>query len=137
MKPKRSLEVQLMVDHAQLTSAEITRVLTIPGDVKWDAGESYKPSATSNEQKYQFSRWALREVAGSLNELPDAIRRIRERSQAIEKKFADLPIGTTVSLTLFITETDTVMAMGIDSAMIGFLARINAGLEMSLVVRTG
>jgi hypothetical protein len=35
---------------------------------------------------------------------------------------------------VFVTETDTVIGMGIDAEAIKLLARINAGLEVSLVV---
>jgi len=45
-----------------------------------------------------------------------------------------LPADTNVSLTLFITETDTVIGMGIEGDAIRLLARINASIEISLVV---
>ncbi len=52
----------------------------------------------------------------------------------MEQKFLLLPTGTTVSLTLFVTETDTVIGMGIEAEVVKLLARINAGIEVSLVV---
>ncbi len=130
----RRLEVQLMVDHPQLQSAELARLITLPADETWDVGQPYKPSPTSLEQRYQFSRWAIRAIATSLDGLPEAIRELARRVQGVEQRFLLLPSDTTVSLTLFVTETDTVMGMGIDADAIKLLARINAGLEISLVV---
>lgn len=130
----RRLEVQLMVDHPQLLSTELEKLLTLPADEHWDAGQSYRPSPNSPEQRYQFSRWALRSVATSLDELADVIRMLTERIRGIEQKFHLLPNDATVSLTLFVTETDTVIGMGIDAEVIKLLAQINAGIEVSLVV---
>lgn len=123
-----------MVDHPQLRSAELANLLTLAADEHWDVGQSYRPSRSSPEQHYQFSRWALREAANSLDELADAIRALTKRIQGIEEKFQLLPSDSTVSLTLFVTETDTVIGMGIDAAVIKLLARINGGIEVSLVV---
>jgi len=130
----RRLEVQLMVDHPQLQSAELEKLLTLPADEHWDVGQSYRPTPNSPEQRYQFSRWALRAVANSLDELADVMQVLTQRIRGIEQKFHLLPSDSTVSLTLFVTETDTVIGMGIDAEAIKLLARINAGIEVSLVV---
>jgi len=61
----RKLEIQLAVEHPQLQSAELEKLLTLPADKHWDVGQSYRPSSRSSEQRYQFSRWAIREVANS------------------------------------------------------------------------
>jgi len=125
-----------MVDHPRLQSAELERLLTLPADEYWDVGQSYRPSPNSPEQHYQFSRWALRAVSSSLDELADVIRVLTHRIQGIEQKFHLLPNDSTVSLTLFVTETDTVIGMGIDTEVIKLLAQINAVIEISLVVIT-
>jgi len=123
-----------MVDHPQLQSAELAKLLTFPADESWDVGQTYKPSPNSPEQRYQFSRWAIRAVGTSLDGLSEAIRELASRIRGVEQRFLLLPSDTTVSLTLFVTETDTVIGMGIDAEAIKLLARINAGLEVSLVV---
>lgn len=130
----RMLEVQLMVDHPQLQSAELAALLALPADETWDIGQAYKPSPNSPEQRYQFSRWAIRAAGSSLDELPGVIRELASRVQGVEQRFRLLPSDTTVSLTLFVTETDTVIGMGLNAETIKLLARINAGLEVSLVV---
>jgi hypothetical protein len=130
----RRLEAQLMVDHPQLPSAHLASVLSLPADEGWDVGQSYRPSRSAPEQQYQFSRWALRETVTSLDELSVALAALAQRVQAIEHTFQHLPAGTTVSLTLFVTETDTVMGMGIAADVVALLARIRAGIEISLVV---
>lgn len=130
----RKLEVQLMVDHPHISSSELAKLLTLPPDEHWDVGQRYRPTPDSSEQRYQFSRWALRETASSLDELATAIRALTHRIYGIEPKFHSLPSDSTVSLTLFVTETDTVIGMGIDQKTIGLLARIKAGIEVSLVV---
>ena len=132
----RRLEVQLMVDHPQIQSAELEKLLTLPADLRWDVGQCYKPSLSAPEQHYQFSRWALRAVADSIDELPNVIRVLAQRIQGIQRKFHLLPNGSTVTLTLFVTESDTVIGMGVDAEVIKLLARINAGIEISLVVTT-
>lgn len=137
MTAARKLEVQLIVDHPTLLSSELARILTLPADEHWDAGQSYKPTPTSPQQRYQFSRWALRTVVGCLDELPDAIRVMTSRIQGIEQQFRLLPGDSTVSLTLFATEMDTVIGMGIDAETVNLLARIRAGIEVSLVVTSG
>ncbi|MFN9489636.1 MAG: hypothetical protein ACK59Y_07655 [Betaproteobacteria bacterium] len=123
-----------MVDHPQLRSVELTNLLTLPADESWDVGQTYRPSPNSPEQRYQFSRWAIRAAGASLDGLTDAIRELANRIQGVEQKFLLLPTGTTVSLTLFVTETDTVIGMGIEAEVVKLLARINAGIEVSLVV---
>ena len=40
----RRLEVQLMVDHPELQSAELERLLSLPADEHWDVGQSYRAS---------------------------------------------------------------------------------------------
>jgi hypothetical protein len=130
----RRLEVQLMVDHPQLRSAELEALLTLPADEHWDVGQSYRPSPSSREQHYQFSRWALSVVANSLDDLVDVMQVLTERIRGIEQKFHLLPKDSTVSLTLFVTETDTVIGMGIDAESMKLLARINANIEVSLVI---
>lgn len=130
----RKLEVQLMVDHPKLQSCELESLLMLPADETWNVGQTYKPSHNSSEQRYQFSRWAIRAVAASLEQLPEAIRELTSRIQGMEQRFLLLPSDTIVSLTLFVTETDTVIGMGIDVEVIRLLARINAGIEISLVV---
>lgn len=133
----RKLEVQLMVDHPTLLSSELAKILTLQADECWDVGQSYKPTPTSSQQRYQFSRWALRTVVGCLDELNDAICVMTRRIQSIEQQFHLLPSDSTVSLTLFVTEIDTVIGMGIDAETIKLLARIRAGIEISLVVSSG
>jgi hypothetical protein len=131
---KRYLEVQLMVDHPRLQSAELEKLLTLPPDKHWDVGQRYKPWPSAGEQCYQFSRWALRELANSLDDLPETIAKLTQRILPIEEKFHLLPDDTNVALTLFVTETNTVFGIGIAPETIQLLARINAGIEMSLVV---
>jgi len=132
----RKLEIQLMVDHPRLQSAELEKLLTLPADEYWDVGQTYRPSPRSSEQRYQFSRWALRIEANSLDDLTDAVHALLQRIRGIEQKFHLLPDDSKVGLTLFVTETDTVIGMGIDTEAIKLLARINAGIEISLVVTT-
>lgn len=130
----RTLEVQLMVDHPQLQSGQLAQILALPADVQWDVGQTYRPTPTSSEQIYRFSRWSIRATANSLDQLADTIQELAHRIRGIEGNFRKLPSDSTVSLTLFVTETDTVIGMGIDAPAISLLARINAGLEVSLVV---
>ena len=134
---ERKLEVYLIVDHPILSSSELSRILTLPADECWDVGQKYKPAPTSSQQHYQFSRWALRSVADSLNDLPRAINVLTSRIRGIEQKFLLLPSDSTISLTLFATEIDTVIGMGIDVETVNLLARIHACIEVSLVVTSG
>lgn len=131
----RKLEVQLMVDHPRLRSKELENILKLAPDEHWDYGQRYRPTPSSSEQRYQFSRWALRTKAASPDELDGAIRTLAQRIERIEGQFGLLPGDATVTLTLFVTETNTVIGMGIDADVIKLLARINAGVEVSLVVR--
>lgn len=122
-----------MVDHPLLRSDELTELLTISADESWDVGQEYWPSPTSPKQRYRFSRWAVRAAVATLNDLPIAIRELMNRIQGKEQRFLLLPCDATVSLTLFITETDTVASMGLESGLIRFLAKINARIEISLI----
>jgi hypothetical protein len=78
--------------------------------------------ANSPEQRYLFSRWAIRAVEASLGGLPDAISELANRIQGVEQRFLLLPTDTTVSLTLFVTEIDTVIGMGIEAEVVKLLA---------------
>ena len=127
----RKLEVQLMVDHPHLKSVELEKILTLPADEHWDVGDVVPKWP---ERRYQFSRWAFCEVANSLDELPDVMKVLTERIRGIEQNFHLLPSNSKIGLTLFVTETDTVIGMGIDADSIKMLARINAGIEVSIVV---
>jgi hypothetical protein len=131
---RRRLEAQLTVDHPLLPLAHLASILALPADEGWDVGQIYRPSRRSPEQRYQFSRWALRELAASLDELPAALEALIRRVQPLEHAFHRLPAGTTVSMTLFVTETHTVVGMGISADTISLLARIRAGIEISLVL---
>ncbi len=75
-------------------------------------------------------------MANSLDDLADAVQTLLQRIRGIEERFHLLPSDSTVGLTLFITEIDAVIGMGIDNETIKVLARINAGIEVSLVVTT-
>lgn len=130
----RRLEVQLMVDHPELHSDDLEKLLTLRPDETWNVGQTYKPSPHSSEQRYRFTRWAIRAIGASVDDLPYTVREIANRIQGVEQRFLMLPRDATVSLTLFVTEIDTVIGMGIDPETIKLLARIKAGLEVSLVV---
>ena len=130
----RRLEVHLTVDHPRFSSAELEKLLALHADERWDAGQRYRPSPDSAEQSYQFSRWALREFACSLDELTEATHNLALRVQKIEHRFSLLPSDADITLTLFVTEVDTVMGFGFDTAFLKLLGRINAGVEVSLVV---
>jgi hypothetical protein len=130
----RRLEIQLMVDHPKLKAAELKALLKLSADQYWDVGQSYKPSPSTPEQHYTFSRWAIKVMAGTLDNLTNAIHQLIHRIQSIEKNFLLLPSDATVSLTLFVTENDTVLGMGFDAETIHLLARIKAGIEVSLVI---
>jgi Domain of unknown function (DUF4279) len=132
----RSLEVQLMVDHPTLTAVELISILKLSADQCWDVGQHYKPSPYTPEQRYTFSRWAIQTTVETLDNLAEAIDDLLQRIQGVEKNFLLLPHDSTVSLTLFVTETDSVIGMGLDAKVIDLLARINAGIEISLVVTT-
>ncbi len=120
-----------MVDHPTLLSADLERLLKLSPDEYWDVGQVVP---RWSERCYQFSRWALREHAGSLDELAEVVQVLAHRIQGIEQNFHLLPKDSTVSLTLFVTETDTVIGMGINAEVIKLLARIEAGVEISLVI---
>lgn len=130
----RNLEVQITVDHPQLRSSELAKILTLSADESWDVGQSYKPSPNSPKRNYQFSRWAIRATGSSLDSLSDVISELINRLRGIEQKFIFLPNDTVVSLTCFVTDFNTVIGMGIDREIINLLAKINAGIEISLVV---
>jgi len=123
-----------MVDHPSLLADDLERLLNLPADERWDVGQRYRPSRNAGEQIYQFSRWAIREKAASLDELPKAISNLMRRIRSVEQKFDLLPTDARTNLTLFVTETDTVIGLGVDNEVIKLLARINAGFEMSLLV---
>jgi hypothetical protein len=46
----RMLEVQLMVDHPQLQSAELEKLLTLPADKHWDVGQSYRINSPNSPE---------------------------------------------------------------------------------------
>lgn len=123
-----------MVDHPQLMSDELESLLMMPADERWNVGQRYKPSPSSIEQIYKFSRWSIYETALSLDEMDNSVRLLTDRIQSIEKNFNLLPETSTVSLTLFITDSETVLGIGIDPRTVNLLARIKAGLEISLII---
>lgn len=132
--PKRKLEVQLSVDSRLFKSCQIEDILSISADIKWDAGQSYLPAPNSTYQYYQFSRWAIREVAGSLDELARSIQLVMIRTRDIADRFQLLPREAIVNLTVFATESDSIFGYGFDRDMIKWLGTIGAGLEFSMVM---
>jgi hypothetical protein len=134
--PVRLLEVLLTVDHPNLPYRELERLIALVADEAWNVGQTYKPSPRAAEQQYQFSRWAIRAYASSLKGLPEGIRTLADRIRSVESKLSLLPREATVTLTILTTETDTVIGMGINAEIIGLLARIHAGIEISLIVDT-
>lgn len=131
----RRLEVQIIVDHSSLSVAELENLLALSADESWEVGQPYRPSPSAREQQYQFSRWAIREITSSLDELPKAIYSLTNRIRSIEERFILLPSDARVSLTLFVNETDTVIGMGIEAETIKLLAKLNADFEMSMLIK--
>jgi hypothetical protein len=133
-KFERKLVLQLVVDHPDLSPAELEGILLIRPDECWSRGENYKPSPHAKERQYQFSRWALREIAPSLDDLPETVRVLLNRVEECSGKFLNLPDDSRVALTLFVDETQTVIGTGFDWDVIQFLAKIRAEIDVSLVV---
>lgn len=131
----RMLEVQFIVDHSSLSVAELESLLALSADESWEIGQRYRPGPSASEHQYQFSRWAIREVTSSLDELPKAIKSLTNRISAIEEKLLLLPSDARVSLTLFVNETNTVIGMGLEAETIKLLAKLNADFEMSLLIK--
>jgi hypothetical protein len=129
----RKLEVQLSVDHDKLSAVELSELLGELPDQSWNVGQRYNPGGNAVEQKYRFSRWAISVIASSLDDLDNAILELTARVERIERKFGMLPNDARVNLTLFITETNTVIGMGIDNRFVALLGRIGAGFEVSLL----
>lgn len=131
---ERKLVLQLVVDHPDLSPAELEEILLVRPDEYWSRGENYKPSPHTEDQQYQFSRWALTEIAPSLNDLPEAIRALLNRVEEYVGNFLNLPDDSRVALTLFVDETQTVIGTGFDWDVIQFLAKMRAEIDISLVV---
>lgn len=131
----RMLEVQIIVDHSNLLVAELESLLTLSADESWEVGQYYKPAPSASEQQRKFSRWAIREITSSLDDLPKAINSLTNRISAMEEKFLLLPSDARVSLTLFVNETNTVIGMGLEAETIKLLAKLNADFEMSLLIK--
>ena len=134
MKSVRRLVLQLVVDHPNLSPTELEEILLIRPDECWSRGENYKPSPHTKEQQYQFSRWALTEIASSLDDLPETIRALFNRVEERSGNFLNLPDDSRVALTLFVDEIQTVVGTGFDWDVIQFLAKIRAEIDVSLVV---
>lgn len=134
MKSVRRLVLQLVVDHPNLSPTELEEILLIRPDECWSRGENYKPSPHTKEQQYQFSRWALTEIASSLDDLPETIRALFNRVEERSGNFLNLPDDSRVALTLFVDEIQTVIGTGFDWDVIQFLAKIRAEIDVSLVV---
>jgi len=133
-KFERRLVLQLVVDHPDLSPTELEEILLIRPDESWSRGENYKPSPHAKDQQYQFSRWALTEIAPSLDDLPKATRALLNRVEEYFGNFLNLPDGSRVALTLFADETQSVIGTGFDWDVIQFLARIRAEIDVSLIV---
>ncbi len=130
----RRLEVQLMVDHPKLLSADLASLIGLQADEAWNVGQTYKPSPNTPEQRYRFSRWAIRSTSESLEDLQKSIQDVFLRIKGLEQRFLLLPRDSTVNLTLFSTEIDTVIGASIDREAIRLLAQINASLDISLIL---
>jgi hypothetical protein len=134
LKPRRHLIVQLVVDHPNLSTHELEKILALKADEIWQVGDRYKPSPNANEQQYKFTRWALTEKAASLDELTEATRKIKDRLENYSGNFSFLPSDSRIALTLFIDETDSVIGTGFDTETIQFLAKLNAEIDISMLV---
>lgn len=130
----RKIEVQLIVDHPNLSSNAIEDILQLPSDISWNEGEYYKPSKNATDQRYLFSRWAIQEAGASLEFLAETIENILVRISAIEDRFAFLPENSRISLTVFANETNTVIGLGLEPKVIKLLSKINSDFEFSLIL---
>lgn len=133
-KSARRLKLQIVVDHPVLSVAELQEILVVKPDESWHRGDAYKPSPLTENQNYKFSRWALTETASSLDELSEAIQALLKRIEPHVNDFAQLPDDSRVALTLFIDEKNTVIGTGFDRDVVQFLAKINAEIDISLLV---
>lgn len=133
-KNDRRLVLQFVVDHPDLSPVELEKILSVRPDECWCRGENYKPSPRAAIQQYQFSRWAITEMAPSLDDLSETILVLLKRVEKYTDNFSNLPYDSRIALTLFVDETQTVIGTGFDADVIQFLARLRAEIDVSLVV---
>ena len=133
-KSRRKLVLQLNVNHPDLSPTELEKILSIRADESWSRGDSYTSSPNSGVRRYKFSRWAIKEMASSLDDLPEAIQRLFRRLDGYVDNFLLLPEEARVALTLLVDETQSVIGTGFDFHVIQFLAKIRAEVDISLVV---
>jgi hypothetical protein len=131
----RFLAAEVSVDHVTMSSMEIERILGLSPDERWDAGETFRHGSTNRrpEQRYRFSRWAVTERAASIAYLDEAVANLIKRIRPIQSRFEELPRDSSVALTLYVTEINTVLSFGFDSETVRFMAAIEASIEISLV----
>ena len=133
----KMLEIQFMVDHPSLSKTELQSLLGGDPDEAWEVGATYRPSVNAGEQRYQFSRWAIKETAPSVDDLQAALTRIIRRIEPLEKSVQDLPSEARKCLAIFLNETDTVLGFGVGLEVVECLSRVGACVEVSLVIRAG
>src|SRR5262249_32060150 len=86
------------------------------------------------ERHRRFSRWAVVERDGDIEDWRTTVERLIDRLRPIEPAFRGLPSEVRVGLTMFITEDNDVFGFGLDRHQVEFMASIGAELDMSLVV---
>ncbi|MCW5831704.1 MAG: DUF4279 domain-containing protein [Labilithrix sp.] len=129
---ERKFEALVAVDSDAHTSDELSSMLSMDPDERWDRGESF--TFAGRERQRNFSRWALVERDGDIEDWRSTVERLIDRLRGVSAAFRGLPPGVRVALILFVTEDNGVFGFGLDAHQVEFLSTIGAELDMSFVV---
>lgn len=132
-RKERKLEVYVVVDSETHTRASLEAMLPMTPDEAWEKGEPFQ-SSTGREKHRRFSRWAVIERDGDIEDWRTTVERLIIRLRPIEASFRKLPAEAYVGMMMFVTEDNGVFDFGLDKHQIEFITSIGAELDMSFVV---
>jgi len=129
---ERKFEVYVVADSEIHTRAELAAMLPMAPDEAWEKGESF--TSGGRERYRKFSRWAVIQRDGDIEDWRATVERLISRLRPIEAAFRKLPPGVYVGMMMFVTEDNGVFGFGLDRRQVEFIASIGAELDMSFVV---
>lgn len=125
-------KVVLAVNSDSLSIGELEALLRMEPDESWNKGDPF--TIAGRRKINRFSRWSIAESVDTLQEIPDALKKLRHRTDAIGSNIVELAGRSDILLQFFITTEETAFDLSFDIDQLRYWTALGAGLDSSIAV---
>lgn len=123
-------DVMLCVEHARVSSAELTEALGVSPDQAWDAGATFL--IRDQTKQHRNSRWSLLQRAEAMDGVCEAVDRLMKRVLVLKSNFGSLPQGSSISLEMALTTREALFAISFSNEQSRLLESLGASMDLSV-----